>query len=650
MSETNWSNIDLNFFSDCTTQMKYDEFIYNNLFQSSRAMKSITLGSQRSDSHLIADGMHSINDYIEKGNYLPDENITPDEIRKIQGKLLDCMVARFDGNNLFQTVLTCVYVHRNYTIKNPLLQAVIFSYIYLILTVEKFVNKYKAGSPSAWANDGGIGISFLPEKSNFDPSAIRSDLEKFSKDDPSISDIISFSTYMLNFAEYLNDLQSKTPPEMPQIPKESEMIGFSDVLHNRQLSTQTPPLIVQIQSHEKSVQQFTEMVNLILGFKDIPKPTSILEILDFLFEWSVEHQKTLILPRIILKAVLFPNLTTDKPSIYGWADSKEFLISEFKKININEKIFSLDKAVTIESTVYNFLIYISHSFLMPICIAHSSLEKHLFQYWSLLQNYLVSSLNKTAKFMSFPKIDSESMSRIVENPMIYWTRHISIELARIYLKLGIKCGIYNVLDYIELFLFFSILHKALRGVYYDERTVSKVYEVFNFQGHSKNKKKIVSSSNVTKRMGEESDKEIEQQIISTYYEYCIHLMQFALKTNSIKLLSNEFYNPKKVYESRKNALPIIESVQFLEYSNFEILYDYKKLQLPQIQNEIKRKANDTKELIKKLNSRPNPSSWIKDILKKVVMSSLFVSQWKEGNLFSISFDNDCIPEFQLIKQ
>lgn len=134
----------------------------------------------------ISNGIHNIDDYISKGNYLPDEHITNDEIRQIQGKFIDIMISRFNGHNLFQTILTCIYVHKNYSIRNDLLRTVIYSFLNLIYTIENFVDKYKIASSSTWAYDNGIGISYLHDKSCFEPISLRNDLYEFLKKDETI--------------------------------------------------------------------------------------------------------------------------------------------------------------------------------------------------------------------------------------------------------------------------------------------------------------------------------------------------------------------------------------------------------------------------------------------------------------------------------
>lgn len=646
---SDWTSVDTKLFADCTAQMKNDEIIYNDLFNSRKAMKSITFGSNRCDSHAMAEGMHDINDFIAKGNYLPDENITTDEIRKIQGRVLDCMVARFDGYNLFQTVLTCVYVHRSYTIKNPLLKLVIYPYVYVIEVVEEFVNKYKTCTGYSWANDGGIGLSYLPEKSTIDPIALRNELVKAKESDPSVSDIVNFSLFMLDFSEYLLDFQTKEIPELPELPKESSPIGFSDVLQNRRLSTSAPPTLIQILPHDKSIERLVSMINNIKEFKDIQKPTSVLGIINFLYEWTTHNSNAVILCRVVLNAIFFPGQPDHKTNIIDCPSCKEFLISEFKTIHITDKIFAFDKEVTIDSTVFNFLAFYVRSFLMPIGMAQSSLEKQILQFWIMIQDYLISSLSKTAKLMSFPKTDSESMNNLVENPMLNWAIHITTQLVKIYLELGIKCKIYDDRDYLQIFLFLSVVHKGLKNIYHNEKLVTKVYEAASFQGSGKGKKKPISSSNVNKRMGEESNKEIEEQIIADYYEYSVYLMQFVIKTKSIKLYSNEFFYPKNVYEERKAPLHRVPFLQFIEYENFDVLYNPNHFQIPHIQNSIKNKANQVKESIKKLISRPDSPGWVKDILKKTVQAQLAIAQWKEGDTFTITFDDDCLPNFQLVK-
>lgn len=635
MSNTEWQSIDIKIFTNCIAQMQHDEIISNNEFNANIAMKSNTFGSHRSDSHVIANGIYSINDFISKGNYLPDENITHDEIRQIQGKLLDIMMARFEGNNIFQTVLTCIYVHKEYAIKNSLLRTVIYSFVNLIFTVEDFIDKYKRiSSSSMWLNDDKhLGISYLHDKSNLDPFSIRKDLERFKSKDPSISDIVNFSLFMLDFSEFLLDFQNKKSLNEPEeISKESAKFGCSYVLHNRQLSTSIPPFLIQIKKHDESVQQFIEMIKIINEFQNIQKPSSILDLFIFLYEWNVSNPKVIILVRIILGAILLPDPCEESFCIYGWPSFKDLLISDLNKFHITDSIFNTDEIIT----VYEFVTYSIQSLLMPLCLVHSTLQNRILQYWDMVCSFLIDS----SRFMNFPKTDSESTNQIVENPIINYFHRISLEILNIYLKLGFKCGIYNVRDYEQ--IFFSILHKSLKKIYYENRLVSTVYDSFKIT-------KLISNDEILKKIGEESNEEIVELILVEYFEYCVYYMQFILKTNCIDSQSNDFYNQKQVFEARRLPLTKISSTQFIEFNNFHCLYDPKCHTIDQIQTQIKKKSDDAKKSIKKLKLRQNLPKMIDDILKRIVTSSLMLSQWKEGDIFKVSLDNDCIPSFQIIQ-
>ncbi|OHT15166.1 hypothetical protein TRFO_14339 [Tritrichomonas foetus] len=639
--EGDWTNIDLKVFSDCSSSLKYDEMIRNDLFNSKTAMQCLTCGSNRIDSHVIANGVHTINDYIAKGNSLPDENITHDEIRQIQGKLFDCTIAHFEGNNMYQTVLTCIYIHREYKIKNPLLKAVIDSFSYIVQIVEDFVKKYTSYPSYSWVSESG-SIQLMHEKE--DPLHVRKVLEDFKSKDSSLSDIVDFSIFLLDFSDYLQNFQTKPVPAVPALPAQSAPIGFSDVLHNRKLPTSSPPNLMQIESHEKSIEKFNYMMKIVNEIKDFPEIVTVTSLMDFLYEWATKHLDAPILPRFIVLAHIFPD--EEKMQVLKYKSCKEFLMLELKKYHVNEKFFSFDDDKTsIETSIFSFLLYIGRALLNPIAAGHSVMTNQLLKYWGMLQQYLYATQMKSSRFMGFPKCDSDPMNKIIENPIMHWGIKISACFVNIYLKLGFLCGIYNSLDYMSIFLFMSTVQKKYAECYQKDRMLEAVYSAVSQMGK---KKRTLASSNIMKRMGDESIQEIEHQILSNYLEFSIHMMQFALKTNSIKLPSNEFYNPAATFKSRKECIDLIGTIQFIEYDNFALLYDINNVQMPQIKSEITRKCNDTKALIKKLNDKGVSPDWIKDILKKCVMSSLSVVQWKEGCKYEVTIE-DGLPNFTLIK-
>ena len=63
MSEQ-WKELDYSLFTSCTKELKYDEIIYNDLFDTKDAMNSLEASYIRLDSHLSQKGEYSIDELI----------------------------------------------------------------------------------------------------------------------------------------------------------------------------------------------------------------------------------------------------------------------------------------------------------------------------------------------------------------------------------------------------------------------------------------------------------------------------------------------------------------------------------------------------------------------------------------------------------
>ena len=635
-----WKSLDLSLFHDCTAQMKFGDFLWNDNFSSRRAMNSLTVGSRRIDSHLIANNVHSISDFTSQGNYLPDEGATSDEIRKIQGKMFDAMIALFRGFNMYQTILTCVYAHKEYQIKNEVLRCMILSYTNLVRCVQSFVSKYSLHS-SAWALEAG-SLDLMHD--SVDPKQLREDLLRIKQQDPSVDDIVDFSLFLVDFQNYISDPSGVEFPTTQRIPSQSESIGFSDVLHNRKLPTQSPPQLMQIKNHEESIKEFNDMMNAILEFKNyFSDVSSLVDLIDRAFNWGIQHQNLIILPRFLLYAYLFPKPSNaEKEPKQGILN--KLLIEGFEKYHVPKAFF--DSSKDISDSIFTISQFAIKPFLMPISFAHHSFTRQLNKYLGTTLNYFMAAQHSSIRLFKFPKTDSESITAILASPLLQWGLFSNKIFLKYYLQLSIEAKVYNPLDYCALFYFLSHVHREIAESYSQQRLIDAAYELSSSQ---KNKNKRLTATNIKRRQKPESALEIEHKILSSYYDYCIYLMMFVLKTKSIKLPSNEFYNPEKTYSDRKRTIDLMNCIQFMPYDNFHLLYGYNSYNIDRIKFEAKRKFEAIKEIIKKRNDIGNPPEWIKDLLRKSVVSSLTLVQWKEGSKYSITFDN-FIPNFQLINQ
>lgn len=610
----------------------------------------MTYGAKRIDSHVIADGIYSIQDYINQGNYLPDENITHDEIRQILGKMLDCIVYFLDGNNLFQTILTCVYVHKSYTIKNPLLRTIMLCYAKFVYSTEHFADKISAFSQRLWANVLN-GLDYLQDESQIDVDALRRDLIQFQNDDSTISDIVSFGIFLLDFHTLLQDTRNNRPLRMPVLPEKVGDIGFCKVLHNRQLPTKCPPTVLPKMTHEQAINTFKEMVESINSYRNFPKNPTISEMMPALLESCIEQKNSLIITRFILSDIYFPNTSEESTELFQSKTFEEFLQQEFNRYHIATTHMKNQDFRALLSSLSTYILFMGRSLLLPPSTSLLFFTHHLIPIWGQLQNCFAgyeSHLNHS--ITSYPKTDLESYNSIFTQSLARWSMRLSLLLSDLYLKYGIVCENYNPLDYLELFVFLSVIHSSLHENYSTQRICESIYQVSQYGvGKGKTpKKRIISSATVKKRLLPETEEEIKEEIITNYYNFSIHMMQFILKTNSIKLPSLEFYNQEKTYEDRRRHIHKIQAVRFMEYRNFKILYDPENKSLQQIKNDIKKTEEQVKASIKKVDQNISIYKWSQSLLKKLDRFSLSINQWQEGSTYSITID-DFLPSFELNK-
>ena len=102
-SNNDFTEIDLNKFAECAKEMKYDEFIYSDAFNSKSAMLSYEIAGPRLDAHLMAEGHFSAKD-IQQNTEILDENLTIDQIAGICGKFVDLQFSRLNGYDVLTNV------------------------------------------------------------------------------------------------------------------------------------------------------------------------------------------------------------------------------------------------------------------------------------------------------------------------------------------------------------------------------------------------------------------------------------------------------------------------------------------------------------------------------------------------------------------
>lgn len=645
MNDSDWNLLDKEIFDKCVKQMTYQDFLVTETFDAKKSMNALVVGSERLDAHVIQGYIHDISDAAKSGAYLPDENITNEEMKKILGYLFDCQVARFAGNSLFQTILTCIYIHKDYIINNVFFLNLIKAVTASIVAVENFAAIHFPYDSPIW--------SFIEDSLDYFKEFNYDDvLEYFNKikgSEEYDQELVNFALYELQFANYINNYLTVPPPMDFSILDKSEPIGFFAMLHYRDLPTHTPPGTMIIPEHTQSIKIFTDMMSLIKSFETYAHPKTTRDLICDFTNWGLKNKDSIALPRIILFATIFPN-GPDK--LIFSQPIQDFLIEEFLLLHIPKQFFDTPKSPTyrdhlFSDHIYSFVYKMLRSALMPPSIAYSTLSTTLCKSWAMIQRYSYGLQTENLKSSMFPRTNNENYTEIISNPMSLWGLYAAAEIARLYFEIGIDTDIYNVNDYAGVFIGLNSVYKTLTIC---KQKQDLINACFKLNSRQKKKHTVLKMQDIKREFQIENPEELELVALADFMEGNFHMMRFCDKTQSMKFKRGVYYKAERTYKSRISSLLELHSVLIMPPENFSILYNFDNISSNKLKADAIRKWNDSKESISKtVSMRGEKTPVVQTLLRCIVMSSIALSKWKEGDQLKISF-NRSFPTFSLVAQ
>ncbi|KAH0791314.1 hypothetical protein GPJ56_004782 [Histomonas meleagridis] len=553
-------------------------------------------------------------------------------------------MSRLEGYSIFQSILTCIYIHKDYQIKNEILKSIIFSFTYATLTIEEYAIKYSIINSAIWTQD----FKELEEiKKYFNEYNIEeeiSKIEKLKSENPQLSDILDFCQYEVNLAKYVENPTSIEPPTAPNYPKDSAAIGFCMTIHNRQLPSHCAPSKLQIPDHETACSLCTQMLSDLSSLREYPRSTNTSDLIATASNWSISHQNALTFVRIVLYSIIFPQ--SDDQLIFETSALK-LLEHEFQQYHVPTSILkaTLIDQKQFDSQYYFFVKHCIRALIQPICCAHRILSEYTLKCWGHIQQITHELQLKAVNSNHFPKVTSDSYRYLIANPTIHWSRLTSLILSDTYIKFAIISNLYNANDYGTIFSNLSSIWSKFSEYYENERTVQSIYTIHQ---RRKGNRSAISTQDIQRQRKEESIQEIEAQAYSLYMDASFQVMRLINKENLYNKVNGMFTCQQKIYEERTSALRYFIQPIAIPYNNFQALYEAKNLPLNVLRNEITRKFNSAKEMIAKATkiNGGKRSKWQTEILMNIVKSSIALSKWKEGERINVKFEN-CNPIFEI---
>lgn len=630
----NWTDCDLKVFEKCKDSMTYHDFLFTDNMDTKIAMNSTPIGLPKLDAHVLANGIFGVSDFIKANPDLPNESVSHDQIRKIIGYLFDCQVSRFQGYSLYQSFLTSAYVHREFEIKNHILETLIKSFVAATDKVEKFMAAAEFRSV-IWINDN-IEADLYHD---YDIDKLRTDLQSLKNKESDLADVFELALFELDFAEYIEDIYTKKCPSLPPVHEESESIGFSNFMHYRDLPTTCPPSVPQIPEHKKAIQIMKEMIETIQAFENYPKDTSFRAFLDTAFNWGISHIDTISLPRFILYYLIFP---PGANILDQTAD--DFVKKDFEMNHIPQKFFDGEDSSEFPSHVLSFACPAIRAFIMPPCCGYGYAEQTLIKLWGMIQNFVYSMQHSNLKPSMFPRTTNDSYNKIVCEPASLWVNEIAFDVALDFFKLGFLSDIYNNDDYSFIFHALHVIFKAKAQHVQPKNIINAVHKLADPKG--KKKRGPIKGPDVQREIGREIPEELEYTAIADFFDGCFHMMRFCHKVDAMKFKKTQFYNRTNAYGSRISPISHLNGINILPPEGFSIMFDITNITPAKLKNDAIRKWNEAKDHISKsVQARGGEKSPLgTSLLRSTVMSSINLGKWKEGNTISISF-NEIFPTF-----
>lgn len=638
-SNNDFTEIDLNTFSKCAEEMKYDEFIYSELFNTRNAMYSFEMGGPRLDAHLMAEGHLSIEE-IQKNTEVLDENLTMDQISGICGKFVDLQLSRLNGYCVLTNVLTSIYIQRNYQVKNPILNLLFRLFSHVCFKVEKFSFDRRFNA-SFWAYEPKYENFFAKE----DEEKLR---DEFSKQTlpPSIQALVDFE---FDLSHFLDDpLNNKLNPQF-DVPHESNEIGIDKFIHYRDSSPTNPPPDQQILDHEQSVKLLHQLVEEINEISTLfPGEVCISKLIKSIADWN-ESRNHIAFSRFVLLNRIIPTLPDTK--YFNAITMEQYLKNDLKPYFINPKFFAhANFASFLESfkTIFNSLI---QHLVIPIPTAHAFFSDEGAKYWQYVQTQGFELHQEAVKDTDIPRCVSKEHQRAASMVFPFWSTQLASQMLLLSHRWGYYTEVYTLRDF-HIDLYCSHISAKMASLSYNQtRIATGVYRVKDSSKKNQGNLWHRKETAVLKMIPEKSADEIYSDMLSELFEGLFKIARMLKNWNCIPNLKyGQFYNEKYVFENRMLAYS-----RTLHFSNQTYDEFKKEMSLEIFANRTKiiisdatKSLQNAKELLTQyVKMTKEKNNEINQILRCIVSNSIFLTKLTPESKVNVSYKNHFMyPIFQ----
>lgn len=657
-----WEQVPISQFQNCCDSLQYNEMICIPNFVTKESLYSSVIGTQRLDIHIAANGIYTLDDFL-KANSVPDENATIDQICEICGQIFNYQMLRFDGYNILSTLYTSVYMHPNYQIKNKLLLSIVNSFRILSNTIEDITFSNRVFVPRAWSYNERYRFPTI------DLEQTKKDLINFKNDskyqsEAELQNVLDYALFNLNFSQFLSKLYQSVEDAKPFFhifsnppvpPSKSSLIANSwNISSTFYPGSSSPPRVAPL-DHEKAIQMFKSFcqdVSTILSDSFII-PSDLIELYDFLTDWSLEHQKCVFLTRFILRGLLIGDSSCKLLNNIPFIEylSKFCRIRQIPVEILNSNIINDNQSV-LQSIVFQLIDYSIH----PVSSAYSLLYNNGCEYFKIIISLFFEAQKKTNVQNLTPKTsDFKQLNTIIQSPVTTMATDFIFRIIRNIINLGIACNIFNPRDYFTLFFIQRNSYINLETIYEKQRILEAAARVQSREDlQHKKHVKIIGANEVSKEISINwpdyslaSIPKIHMIIgIKNLYTVFMRIMRLAQIRKACPLENRMYENPKQRYNKQYgNFSTLMMQVlpPFEEINSFSSAGNETQI-LQTAQNEIQ----EAKKFLMMCKGKPGCEKAVA-ALKASMISSITISKWKPGDKLEIEFLSE-FPTFRLVPQ
>lgn len=637
MSEE-WKELDNSLFSSCVNELKYDEMIYNDLFGSKSAMNSLEVSHIRLDSHMSQEGEYSVDELKSTGHLLLDEEATIDDIIAICSKFLTIQSLRLDGYTFQITILSSVYICKEYEIKNPLLKLMFKVFSVATYSIENFINNFGLYPASCWIHTD----KYLKFIEKYEYSEVKQEVESYT-DMPKI--LKDLATFELGLANFLDSVIKNDIPVLPELPTTTSESGIAKYFHYRNLSPSNPTPKSLETTVEEAHKTFKRLIEEINEAKKIFTSNEFIikDIFTKVIEWNSSSQKIALTRFVALGLIILPLFPNPEDSF------SEHLHKELAIFHCHINFFNSKGYPEFAKKSYNAFFHILRYLILPIPTAQAYFDSHGCQYWCYIQSLGFDLQKSSTPDRILPKCQSPEFQKCASIHFPLWSTRIASLLLENCIRWGFQCDLYSPRDYHIEYYLLEMASKTSQMAIVQERYLNAIYKAKSLDVRKKSR--MIMTSDIAKVIEQPSAEEIlvnaKSELFTAYFNsFCIFK-----KWKNIDINPGQYFNERGIFEMRQKVATQMMHFATKTYEEFESSVNIENGENKDIKLEAIDHFNKAKEYLMqfiKMTQTKTPEST--EIMRAILMNVMFFQKLKENDKVKIVFNDSYkfYPRFEIV--